>query len=48
MAEGAVAVAAHRVRIRLKGLIREEIMDTVGSEEDFEDETRYLIELFEH
>lgn len=48
MAEGAVGVAAHRIRIRLKGLIREEIMDTVGSEEDFEDETRYLIELFEH
>jgi RNA polymerase sigma factor (sigma-70 family) len=46
MSEGAVRVAAHRVRERLAELFREEIAKTVGSEEEVSDEIRYLIGLF--
>ena len=46
MTEGAVKVAAHRIRARLKGLIREEVLQTVANQEDWEEEVRYLISLF--
>jgi RNA polymerase sigma-70 factor (ECF subfamily) len=46
MSEDAVKVAAHRIRKRLKGLIRDEIRQTVENEEDVEEEVRYLIQLF--
>lgn len=46
MSEGAVKTAAHRIRARLKGLIRDEIMQTVATEQEFELELRYLISLF--
>jgi len=45
MSEGAVKVAAHRVRLRLKNLIRAEILQTVGDERELEGELRYLIAL---
>ncbi len=34
------------LRARLKGLIREEIRQTVADEQDWEDEVQYLIRLF--
>jgi RNA polymerase sigma factor (sigma-70 family) len=46
MTEGAVKVAAHRLRQRLRGLIREEIMQTVCDEAELEEELAYLISLF--
>lgn len=46
MTEGAVKVAAHRIRARLKGIVREEILQTVANESDWQDELRYLIQLF--
>jgi len=46
MTEQAVKVAAHRIRIRLRGLMREEVLQTVASEEDWHEEIRYLIGLF--
>jgi len=46
MSEAAVKTAAHRLRTRLKGLIRDEILQTVTKSEDWEAEIRYLIELF--
>jgi RNA polymerase sigma-70 factor (ECF subfamily) len=46
MTEGAVKVAAHRIRARLKGLIREEVLQTVANQKDWEEEVRYLISLF--
>ncbi|MBE7502352.1 MAG: sigma-70 family RNA polymerase sigma factor [Verrucomicrobiales bacterium] len=46
MTEGAVKTAAYRLRARLKGLIREEVLQTVGSDADWKDEVRYLITLF--
>jgi hypothetical protein len=46
MSEGAVKMAASRIRVRLKGLVREEIMQTVANEQDWQDEVRYLIQLF--
>lgn len=47
MTEGAVKIAAYRIRARLKSLIREEVLHTVTSEADLEEELRYLIRLFE-
>lgn len=44
--EQAVKVAAHRIRVRLRGLMREEVLQTVASEEDWQEEIRYLIGLF--
>jgi RNA polymerase sigma-70 factor (ECF subfamily) len=46
MTEGAVKVAAHRIRARLKGIVRDEIMQTVANEADWQEEVRYLIQLF--
>lgn len=46
MTEKAVKTAAHRIRGRLKELVRDEILQTVANKEDWEQEIRYLIELF--
>jgi RNA polymerase sigma factor (sigma-70 family) len=46
MSEGAVKVAAHRLRARLKGLVRDQVLQTVASQEEWEQEVRYLITLF--
>lgn len=45
MNEGAVYTAMNRLRGRLGELIREEIRQTVGTEEDWREELKYLIEL---
>jgi len=44
MSEGAVKVAAHRLRARHGEIIRAEIRDTVESDADVEDELRRLME----
>lgn len=44
--EGAVKMAASRIRARLRGLVREQILQTVTGAEEWEDEIRYFIELF--
>ena len=44
--EAAVKVAAHRIRNRLGEIVREEVRQTVGNEEDWKEEVRYLISLF--
>ena len=46
MSEGAVKMAASRMRVRLKELVREEILQTVANEQDWHEEVRYLIQLF--
>ena len=46
LTEGAVKVAAHRLRARLRGIIREEVRQTVQSEGDLEKELRELLTLF--
>jgi RNA polymerase sigma factor (sigma-70 family) len=46
MSEGAVKMAASRIRRRLRGIVCDEIMQTVANEQDWQDEVRYLIELF--
>jgi RNA polymerase sigma factor (sigma-70 family) len=46
MSETAVKVAAHRIRTRLKGVIRDEVLQTVASEQELQHEIRYLIALF--
>jgi RNA polymerase sigma-70 factor (ECF subfamily) len=43
MTEGAVKVAAHRLRARYRELIREEVAQTVASEEEIEEELRDLM-----
>jgi RNA polymerase sigma-70 factor (ECF subfamily) len=43
MSEGAVKVAAHRMRRRYRALLREEIAQTVASPDEIEDEIRYLL-----
>lgn len=43
MSEGAVKVAAHRLRGRYRELLREEIAQTVERPEDIEDEIRLLL-----
>jgi RNA polymerase sigma factor (sigma-70 family) len=43
--EGAVKVAAHRLRQRLGELIKEEVRQTIGDQDDWRDELRYLVEL---
>ena len=45
MSETAVKTAAHRLRQRFGELIQEEVEETVGSHEDWQEELRYLIEL---
>ena len=42
MSEGAVKVAAHRMRRRYRDLLREEIAQTVASSDEIGDEIRYL------
>ena len=42
MSAGAVKTATHRIRARLKGLIHEEISQTVTNQEDCEEELGYL------
>lgn len=42
MTEGAVKVAAHRLRRRFGELLRQEIAETVSSESDVDDELRHL------
>jgi len=42
MTEGAVKVAAHRLRLRYRELLREEIAQTVASPAEIEEEVRYL------
>jgi RNA polymerase sigma-70 factor (ECF subfamily) len=46
MTEAATKMAAHRIRARLKFLIRDEVLQTVSGEQDWEQEVRYLIQLF--
>lgn len=43
MSEGAVKVAAHRMRRRYRDLLREEISQTVTSSDEVGDEIRYLL-----
>lgn len=43
MTEGAVKVAAHRLRVRFRERLRQRIAETVASEEDVEDELRDLM-----
>ncbi len=45
MTGGAVKVAIHRLRQKFGDAIRQEIADTVGSEEEIAGELRYLIEV---
>lgn len=45
MSEVAVKTAAHRLRQRFGELIQEEVKETVGTHEDWQEELRYLIEL---
>jgi RNA polymerase sigma-70 factor (ECF subfamily) len=42
MSEGAVKVAAYRLRQRYRELLREEIAQTVANPEEIEEEIRYL------
>jgi RNA polymerase sigma factor (sigma-70 family) len=46
MSPGAVKTAACRLRQRLRGLIRDEILQTVANERDLEEELGYLLSLF--
>jgi len=41
---GAVAVAVHRLRARYRGIVRDEIAQTVTSAADLKEEMRYLLE----
>ena len=43
MSEGAVKVAAHRLRRRYRALLRAEIAQTVAGPDEIEDEIRYLL-----
>ncbi len=43
MSEGAVKIAAHRMRHRYRALLREEIAHTVAGPEEIGDEIRYLL-----
>ena len=43
LTEGAVAVAVHRLRGRLRELVRTEVAQTVGSAGDLDDEMRHLL-----
>lgn len=43
--EGAIKVAVHRLKQRLGEIIREEVQQTVGEGQDWEEELRYLIQL---
>jgi RNA polymerase sigma-70 factor (ECF subfamily) len=41
--EGAVRVAAHRLRKRFRELFRNEVAQTVAKHEDIDDEVRHLV-----
>ena len=43
MTPGAIAVAMHRLRLRLRELVRAAVADTVGSASDLEEEMRNLL-----
>lgn len=43
MTPGAVAVAVHRLRMRLRELVRSEVAQTVGSQSELEEEMRNLL-----
>ena len=43
MTEGALKVAAHRLRQRYRELLREEVAHTVARPEEIDEELRYLI-----
>lgn len=45
LSEGAVKVAAHRLRKRYRELLRETIAETVSTPEEVEDELRYLFQV---
>ena len=47
MTESAVKSAAHRIRARLKTLVREEVKQTVTNAKDWREELRYLMRLFQ-
>lgn len=47
MAPGTVAVTIHRLRSRLQELVRAEIVQTVGSPDQVEEEMRYLMEVWQ-
>ena len=46
ISEGAVRMAASRIRARLRELVREQVMQTGAAEADWQEEVRYLIHLF--
>jgi RNA polymerase sigma factor (sigma-70 family) len=46
MSPGAVGVAVHRLRQRMRELVRSEVEQTVGSQADLDDEMRYLLVLW--
>jgi len=46
MKDGAFRVGLHRIRVRLRTLIEEEIRETVSSEEDFQEELCYLFRVW--
>jgi RNA polymerase sigma-70 factor (ECF subfamily) len=46
MSEPAVKMAASRIRSRLRDVVREEVMQTVSNQQDWQEEVRYLIQLF--
>jgi len=46
ISEGAVKVAVHRLKGRLAVLVRTEIMRTVGGDQEWQEEMRYLMGLF--
>jgi RNA polymerase sigma-70 factor (ECF subfamily) len=43
MTEGAVKVTVHRLRRRLRDLLREEVAHTVTAEAEIDEELRHLI-----
>lgn len=46
LSAGAVAVAVHRLRQRLRELVRLEVMQTVGTAAELEDELRHLLRVW--
>lgn len=47
MTEAAVKMAASRIRARLKGLVRDEVLQTISNEQDWLGEVQYLMQLFQ-
>ena len=45
MTEGALRIAAHRMKERFRTLLREEVAHTAASAEEIDDELRYLVSL---